>query len=824
MEEERGIKQVNISDTMQKAFIDYAMSVIVQRALPDARDGLKPVQRRIVYGMNELGAHSDKAYKKSARIVGEVMGKYHPHGDSSIYDALVRMAQDFSYRYMLVDGHGNFGSIDGDGAAAQRYTEARMSKLAMEMVRDINKDTIDFQDNYDGEEKEPVVLPSRFPNLLVNGTTGIAVGMATNIPPHNLGEVIDAVLAYADNPDITVQELMDNYLPGPDFPTGAYILGRSAIRKAYETGNGLVIMRAKSEIVDIHGGKKAIIVTEIPYQVNKARLIEKIAEHVREKNIEGITDLRDESSREGIRIVIELRKDVQPEVILNQLYKLTAMQTTFGVNMIALINNEPKTLTLLDLISVYLKHQEEVIYRRTQFDLKRAEDRAHILEGLKIALDNIDAIINLIRSSRTTEIIQQRLMDEFHLSDSQAKAIREMQLQRLAGLEREKIINEYNSIMEVIKDLRDILANKNRILAIIKEELLELKSKYADPRRTEIIQGTFDLEDEDLIPVDDVIISLTTNGYVKRMPVDTYKLQNRGGRGIKGMSTNEDDIVDQMLHMSTHDDILFFTNYGKVYRLRGYTIPEYSRTSKGLPVVNLLNLDDGETVKSMISIHPDEIRDGDAHFYLFFVTKQGLVKRVDISEFENIRQSGKIALSLKEDDELVSVKLTSGDDQILIAASNGKLVRFNENQVRPMGRTAAGVKGINVDGSEVIGMTTNREGKLILVVTEKGYGKMSDIESYRESNRGGKGVKTLNTTDKNGKIVALRAVNGDEDLMIITDDGIVIRLPMEQVKMSGRNTQGVKLIRVLDAQKVATVEVVEKGEEETEAETSVSDE
>ena len=824
MEEERGIKQVNISDTMQKAFIDYAMSVIVQRALPDARDGLKPVQRRIVYGMNELGAHSDKAYKKSARIVGEVMGKYHPHGDSSIYDALVRMAQDFSYRYMLVDGHGNFGSIDGDGAAAQRYTEARMSKLAMEMVRDINKDTIDFQDNYDGEEKEPVVLPSRFPNLLVNGTTGIAVGMATNIPPHNLGEVIDAVLASADNPDITVQELMDNYLPGPDFPTGAYILGRSAIRKAYETGNGLVIMRAKSEIVDIHGGKKAIIVTEIPYQVNKARLIEKIAEHVREKNIEGITDLRDESSREGIRIVIELRKDVQPEVILNQLYKLTAMQTTFGVNMIALINNEPKTLTLLDLISVYLKHQEEVIYRRTQFDLKRAEDRAHILEGLKIALDNIDAIINLIRSSRTTEIIQQRLMDEFHLSDRQAKAIREMQLQRLAGLEREKIINEYNSIMEVIKDLRDILANKNRILAIIKEELLELKSKYADPRRTEIIQGTFDLEDEDLIPVDDVIISLTTNGYVKRMPVDTYKLQNRGGRGIKGMSTNEDDIVDQMLHMSTHDDILFFTNYGKVYRLRGYTIPEYSRTSKGLPVVNLLNLDDGETVKSMISIHPDEIRDGDAHFYLFFVTKQGLVKRVDISEFENIRQSGKIALSLKEDDELVSVKLTSGDDQILIAASNGKLVRFNENQVRPMGRTAAGVKGINVDGSEVIGMTTNREGKLILVVTEKGYGKMSDIESYRESNRGGKGVKTLNTTDKNGKIVALRAVNGDEDLMIITDDGIVIRLPMEQVKMSGRNTQGVKLIRVLDAQKVATVEVVEKGEEETEAETSVSDE
>ncbi len=812
--EEKGIQRVNISSTMKEAFLDYAMSVIVQRALPDVKDGLKPVQRRIVYGMNELGAHSDKAYKKSARIVGEVMGKYHPHGDSSIYDALVRMAQDFSYRYMLVDGHGNFGSIDGDGAAAQRYTEARMSKLSMEMVRDINKDTVDFAPNYDGEEKEPVVLPSRFPNLLVNGTTGIAVGMATNIPPHNLGEVIDAVLAVAKNPDLTVTEIMENYLPGPDFPTGAYILGKGAIKKAYETGNGLVIMRAKTEVVDIHAGKKAIIVTELPYQVNKARLIEKIADHFREKNIEGITDLRDESSREGIRIVIELRKDVQPEVILNQLYKLTALQSTFGVNMIALVNNEPKTLSLKELIHYYLKHQEQVIYRRTQFDLRKAEDRAHILEGLKIALDHIDAIIALIRSSRTTEIIQQRLMEEFHLSERQAKAIREMQLQRLAGLEREKVLNEYESILAIIADLKDILENESRILAIIEEELLEIKEKYGDARRTEIIQGTFDLEDEDLIPVEDIIISITHNGYVKRMPVDTYRAQNRGGRGIKGMSTNEDDIVDQMLSMSTHDDVLFFTNLGKVYRLRGYQIPEFGRTSKGLPVVNLLNLDENETVKSMIAIKPKEVLEAKHEFYLFFATKQGLVKRVQIAEFENIRQSGKIALSLKDDDQLVSVKLTTGDDQIFIAASNGKLVRFNENQVRPMGRTAAGVRGINVDGSEVIGLTTNREGQMILVVTEKGYGKMSDIEEYRESNRGGKGVKTLNTTERNGKIVALSAVRGDEDLMIITDDGIVIRLPMEQVKMAGRNTQGVKLIRVQDNQKVATVEIVEKAIEE----------
>lgn len=811
--EERGIKKRPLTDEMRKSFISYAMSVIVQRALPDVRDGLKPVQRRIVHGMNELGCYSDKPYKKSARIVGEVMGKYHPHGDSSIYDALVRMAQDFSYRYMIVDGHGNFGSIDGDGAAAARYTEARMSKISMELVKDINKDTVNFIPNYDGEETEPEVLPARFPNLLVNGTTGIAVGMATNIPPHNLGEVIDAILAVSHNPDITIMELMEDYIQGPDFPTGAYILGKSAIKKAYESGNGLIIMRAKTDIIDIHGGKKAIIVNEIPYMVNKARLIEKMAEHVKEKRIEGITEIRDESNREGIRIVIELRKDVQPEVILNQLFKLTSLQTTFGVNTIALVNNEPQTLTLKQMINYYLNHQEEVIKRRTAFELKKAEDRAHILDGLKRALDAIDAIIDLIRNSRTTEIIQQRLMDEFDMSERQAKAIREMQLQRLAGLEREKIENELNDLLTLIADLKDILENRDRILSIIEEELLQIKDKFADKRRTEIIQGTFDLEDEDLIPVEDIIISLTTNGYVKRMPVDTYKTQNRGGRGIKGMATNEDDIVDSLINMSTHDDLLFFTNFGKVYRIKGYNVPEFGRTAKGLPVVNLLNLDKDEYVKSMISIRKEDILENKAE-YLFFVTLKGLVKRTHISEFENIRQSGKIAIGLKEDDQLVSVKLTTGNDQILIAASNGKLIRFNETDVRKMGRTASGVRGINVDGGQVVGMTTDGEGKFIMAISENGYGKMSPIEEYRESHRGGKGVKTINTTLKTGQLVALRAVNGDEDLLIITSEGIVIRLPMEQVKTAGRNTQGVRLIKVAEGSTVSSVEVVEKSEEE----------
>ena len=811
--EERGIKKRPLTSEMKQSFINYAMSVIVQRALPDVRDGLKPVQRRIVHGMNELGCYSDKPYKKSARIVGEVMGKYHPHGDYSIYDALVRMAQDFSYRYMIVDGHGNFGSIDGDGAAAARYTEARMSKISMELVKDINKDTVNFVPNYDGEETEPEVLPARYPNLLVNGTTGIAVGMATNIPPHNLGEIIDAILAVSHNPDITIMELMEDYIQGPDFPTGAYILGKSAIKKAYETGNGLIVMRAKTDIIDIHGGKKAIIVTEIPYMVNKARLIEKMAEHVKEKRIEGITEIRDESNREGIRIVIELRKDIQPEVILNQLFKLTSLQTTFGVNSIALVNNEPQTLTLKQMITYYLEHQEEVIKRRTAFDLKKAEDRAHILDGLKRALDQIDAIIELIRTSRTTEVIQQRLMDEFDMSERQAKAIREMQLQRLAGLEREKIENELNELLALIADLKDILENRERILSIIEEELLQIKDKFADKRRTEIIQGTFDLEDEDLIPVEDVIISLTTNGYVKRTPVDTYKTQNRGGRGIKGMGTNEDDIVDSLINMSTHDDLLFFTNFGKVYRIKGYNVPEFGRTAKGLPVVNLLNLEKDEYVKSMISIHKDDIED-DKDLYLFFVTLNGLVKKTPIDEFKNIRQSGKIAINLRDGDQLVAVKLTTDHDEILVAASNGKLIRFKESDVRPMGRTASGVRGINVDGGHVVGMTTNGEGQFIMAISENGYGKMSPIGDYRESHRGGKGVKTINTTEKTGQLVALRAVNGDEDLLIITSEGIVIRLPMEQVKMAGRNTQGVRLIKVSEGATVSSVEVVEKAEEE----------
>ena len=812
---EKGIKRVNISSQMKDAFLDYAMSVIVARALPDVRDGLKPVQRRIIYGMNDLGARAGTPYKKSARIVGEVMGKYHPHGDSSIYDALVRMAQDFSYRYMLVDGHGNFGSIDGDGAAAQRYTEARMSKLSMELIRDIDKDTIDFELNYDEEEYEPSVLPAKFPNLLVNGTTGIAVGMATNIPPHNIGEVIDAVLAVIEDNDITILELMENHIQGPDFPTGALILGKSGIKKAYETGNGLVIMRAKSDIIDINAGKKAIIINEIPYMVNKARMIEKIAEHVREKRIEGITDLRDESSRAGIRIVIELRKDVQPEVILNQLYKLTALQSTFGVNMIALVDNEPKTLNLKEVINLYLKHQEVVIRRRTLFELKKAEDRAHILEGLKIALDHIDEIIALIRSSRTTEVIQNRLMDEFKMSERQAKAIRELQLQRLAGLEREKIIDEYNRLLDIIRNLKDILENRDRILKIIKDELIDIKNRFSDKRRTEIIQGTFDLEDEDLIPVEDVVISLTTNGYIKRTPVDTYKSQNRGGRGIKGMATNEDDVVNQMIMMSTHASLLFFTNLGKVYRLKGYHIPEYGRTAKGIPVVNLLNVDKNETVKAIVSIEDNKKQDDfkNSYEYLFFVTKLGIVKRVAIEEFKNIRQTGKIALSLKDNDELISVKGTIGTENIFLATSNGKLIHFEENQIRVMGRTAAGVRGIKVDGGQVIGIATSNEGQYILVVTNKGYGKMSTKEEYRLSNRGGKGVLTVKTTERNGDLVSLKAVNGDEDLMIITSGGIIIRLPMEQVKVAGRNTQGVKLIRVDEGQVVSTVEIVDKSDD-----------
>lgn len=810
MEENNGIRKVNITSEMKSSFMEYAMSVIVSRALPDVKDGLKPVQRRIVFGMNELGCYSDKPYKKCARIVGEVMGKYHPHGDSSIYEALVRMAQDFSYRYMLVDGHGNFGSIDGDGAAAQRYTEARMSKISMEMIRDINKDTINFIPNYDGEETEPEVLPARIPNLMINGSTGIAVGMATNLPPHNVSEVIDSIIAVSKNPEITVLELMENYIQGPDFPTGGLILGKSGIRKAYETGNGIVVMRAKTEIHE-KNNKKIIHVTEIPYQVNKARLVEKIAHLVRDKLIDGITDVRDESNREGIRIVIELRRDTQPEVILNQLYKLTPLQSSFGVNSIALVNNEPKTLNIKEIMTFYLEHQEDVVRRRTQYDLNKASDRAHILEGLKKALDMIDEIISLIRTSQTTEIIQSRLMDEFGMSEKQAKAIREMQLQRLAGLERKKIEDELQRLFDLISDLQDILDNRDRLLSIIETELLEVKDKFGDERRSEIISGTFDIEDEDLIPVEDVIISRTNNGYVKRMNIDSYKSQNRGGRGVKGMGTNEDDTVVNMLKVSTHDHILFFTNLGRVYRLKGYNIPEFGKTAKGLPLVNLLALDDGETVKSMIKVTKDE--QSDETINIFATTKFGMVKKTKISQFNNIPTRGKKAIGLKENDELVDVKLTKEGDNLIIAASTGKAVRFVESSIRSSGRSSMGVRGINNDGGFTIGTANESEGPYVLVITEKGYGKFSDVNEYRLSKRGGKGVKTLKITEKNGGIVAIKSINGDEDLLITTNDGIVIRTSLEQLRSMGRASQGVRMIKVSENSFVSSVEVIEKQEE-----------
>ncbi len=808
------IKTTNISSEMRTSFLDYSMSVIVARALPDVRDGMKPVHRRILYAMNDLGIVADKPHKKSARIVGEVIGKYHPHGDTAVYETMVRMAQDFSYRYPLVDGHGNFGSVDGDGAAAMRYTEARMSKISMELLRDINKDTVDWMDNYDGEEHEPVVLPCRFPNLLVNGTTGIAVGMATNIPPHNLGETIDAVFAVMDNPDITVMELMEDYISGPDFPTGGYILGRAGIKQAYETGRGSIMIRSKVKVEDMPNGKKQIIVTEIPYVVNKAALVEKIASLVREKIIEGITDLRDESNMEGIRIVIELRKDVQSDVILNQLYRMTSLQTSFGVNMIVLVDNAPQQLGLKDVLKCYLDHQIDVTVRRTRFELKKAEDRAHILEGLKIALDHIDAIISLIRSSKDTSIAMNGLMENFGLSEIQAKAILDMQFRRLTGLERQKIEEEYDSLMAQITDLKDILNNHSRVLEIIRSELTEIKEKYNDKRRSEIIDAEIDMQDEDLIPQEDVVITMTVNGYVKRIPVDTYRLQNRGGKGIKGMSMHEDDIVDQFLTMMTHDYLLMFTNQGKVYRIKGYQVPLASRTSKGIPIVNLLNLDKDEKVLAMVPVE----RENSPAKFLFFVTAQGIVKRVPIEEFENIRQSGKIAINLREGDELISAKPTTGSSQILIAAANGQAIRFNETDVRPMGRTATGVKGFNVNGSRVIGMTTDFEGQYILSVTEKGYGKKSKLEDYRMTNRGGKGVKTVQVTDKNGPLVFLRAVNGDEDCLIMTNEGIVIRISLEKVSVYSRNTQGVKLISVEDNQTVSTVAIVYKSEDDEETE------
>ena len=802
------IKHVNITHEMKTSFLDYAMSVIVSRALPDVRDGLKPVHRRILYAMNDLGMHSDKPFKKSARIVGEVIGKYHPHGDVAVYDTMVRMAQDFSYRYMLVDGHGNFGSIDGDGAAAMRYTEARMSKLAMELLRDIQKDTIDFVDNYDGEEQEPIVMPARFPNLLVNGTTGIAVGMATNIPPHNIGEVIDATIAVMENPEISVLELMENYITGPDFPTAAYILGRAGIKQAYETGRGSLVIRSKVDIEDLPNGKKQLIVTEIPYQVNKAMMVEKIAQLVRDKAIEGITDLRDESNRVGIRIVIELRRDVQSEVILNQLYRMTTLQTTFGVNILALVNNAPKQLGLKAVLQHYIDHQVVVIERRTKYDLTKAKERAHILEGLRIALDHIDEIIHVIRSSKDDTIAQSSLMERFALTEIQAKAILEMRLRRLTGLERQKVEDEYQDLLVLISDLNEILASHLRVMTIIKDELLDIKRRFNDPRRTEIIDADLDMQDEDLIPVEDVVITMTVNGYIKRTTVDTYTTQNRGGKGIKGMGVNEDDIVDQFLTMSSHDYLMVFTNFGKVYRMKGYRIPQASRTAKGLPIVNLISLDKEEKVRALVALKAEN-----TGAYLFFATRLGVVKRVHATEFESIRQSGKIAISLRDDDELVAVKATSGDDEIIIAGANGKAVRFNENDVRPMGRNAAGVRGFNVDSSFVVGMATDKEGSYILAVTQKGYGKKSALDEYRLTNRGAKGVKTIQITDKNGPLVVVKAVNGDEDLLIVTEEGIIIRINLEKVGTYGRNTQGVRLISIEGDNGVSMAAVVERDEE-----------
>ncbi len=802
------VKPHNIAKEMRTSFIDYAMSVIVSRALPDVRDGLKPVHRRILYSMNDLGMHSDKPYKKSARIVGDVIAKYHPHGDLSVYDAMVRMAQDFSYRYPLVDGHGNFGSIDGDGAAAMRYTEARMSKLAMEMMRDINKNTIDFQPNFDGEEQEPVVLPARFPSLLVNGTTGIAVGMATNIPPHNLSEVIDGCLAYMDNPEIDILGLMQ-FIKGPDLPTGALILGTKGIRSAYETGNGSIMIRSQCEIVEGHGGKYSILVTEIPYQVNRERLIEKIAELVKEKRLDGITDLRNESNREGTRIVIELRKDVNPQVMLNNLFKLTQLQVSYGINMLALVDGQPKVLNLKEIISEYIKHQVEVIVRRTKFDLDKAEDRAHILEGLRIALDHIDRIIAIIRGSSNDEEALNSLMSEFSLSERQGKAILEMRLRRLTGLERGKIEDEYQNLVVLIADLKDILANESRVHAIIREELLEVKQKHGDERRTQIVRGSdFDIEDEDLIPEEQVIITLTNNGYIKRQPISTYRSQNRGGRGVQGMGTHDDDYVKELLSTSTHDHLLFFTSKGKVYQKKAYTIPEYGRTAKGLPIVNIIEIAQDEYISAIIPVK--EFNDDE---FLFFATRFGVVKRTTLSAFGHIRTNGLIALSLREDDELIGVRKTSGQDDIIIASSGGKAVWFDETEVRPMGRTAAGVRGIFLEEDEVaIGMemvTTDQE---ILVVTENGFGKRTSIKEYRKTKRGGKGVKTLTITDKNGTLVAMKAVNGDEDLIIVTNKGVIIRTPIQQISQTGRATQGVKLIRLTDEQLVSSVAIVEHEE------------
>ena len=805
------ITDVKLTSQMRNSFLDYAMSVIVSRALPDVRDGLKPVQRRILYGMNELGVTPDKPYKKSARIVGDVMGKFHPHGDSSIYEGLVRMAQDFSYRYMLVDGHGNFGSVDGDGAAAMRYTEARMSKIAVEMLRDINKDTVDFQDNYDGTEKEPTVLPARFPNLLVNGASGIAVGMATNIPTHNLGEVISAIHVLMNNPDATTEDLM-KILPGPDFPTGGVVLGKSGIRKAYETGKGTIIVRAKVDIEETKTGRQQIIVHEIPYMVNKAKLIERIAELAREKEIDGITDVNDETDREGMRIVIDVRRDASAEVILNNLYKMTMMQTTFNFNMLAIVKGAPKILSLKEILTYYLEHKEEVVRRRTEFELKKAESRAHIVEGLRIALDHIDEIIKIIRQSQTSEVAKSELMSNYGLSDRQAQAILDMRLVRLTGLEREKIEAEYKKLMEAIADYKDILAHRERIQQIIYDELKEIQRRFGDARRTELQVGDItNLEDEDLIEQQDIVVTLTHNGYIKRLPVDEFKSQNRGGRGVKGMGVHSDDFIEHLISSSTHDMLLFFTNSGKVFSMKGYEIPEYGRSAQGIPIINLLGIDAKEKINAVINVSNTAEEDADRD--LFFVTKQGVVKRTAVEEFKNIRSNGLKAINLHDGDELIAVEIIDHDQNMIIGTHEGYAVSFSASAVRSMGRAAAGVRGVRLrDGDFVIGAGQLNPDSRVLVISEKGFGKQTPAAEYPIKGRGGKGIKTVNVTEKNGPLAGLTTVDGDEDIMLVTTEGVIIRFGVETVSETGRATIGVHLIKLTDGSKVATMTRVAKEE------------
>ena len=820
------ITDVDLSNQMRTSFLDYAMSVIVARALPDVRDGLKPVHRRILYGMNELGVTPEKPYKKSARIVGDVMGKYHPHGDSAIYESMVRMAQDFSYRYMLVDGHGNFGSVDGDGAAAMRYTEARMSKITLEMLRDINKNTVDFQENYDGTEREPSVLPSRFPNLLVNGATGIAVGMTTNIPPHNLSEVIAAIHILMNNEDATTADLMEA-LPGPDFPTGGIVMGKSGIRKAYETGRGTIILRAKVDIETEKNGRERIVATELPYMVNKAKLIERIAELARDKRIEGITDVNDESDRDGLRVVIDVRRDVSASVVLNNLYKMTLMQTTFGFNMLAIVNGAPKVLSLKQILQYYLQHQEEVVRRRTEFDLKKAEARAHILEGLRIALDHIDEIIAIIRGSQTAEVAKDQLMNNYSLSSKQAQAILDMRLVRLTGLEREKVEDEYRKVMAAIADYRDILAHTERIHEIIYNELLEIQEKFGDERRTELMVGeVLSLEDEDLIEEEDVMVTLTHNGYIKRMPTSEFKTQNRGGRGIQGMGVHEDDFIEHLVSTSTHDVLLFFTNAGKVYRMKGYEIPEYSRTAKGIPVINLLGIDSGESIQAVINIGRGNGDEDNEHRYLFFTTLQGVAKRTPVAEFMNIRSNGLKAINLKDGDEVINVVITDGHQNIIIGTHNGYAISFKEGEVRSMGRSATGVRGIRLrENDYVVGSAVLAPESKVLVITEKGYGKQTPAEEYPIKGRGGKGIKTANITEKNGPLAGLVTVEGNEDVMLITDRGVMIRFNVDNVSTTGRSTLGVHVIKTDENSKVATMAIVEEekdDESEDSADTSTA--